>query len=81
MGEIPVSKVAELRKRVGLTQRQLSDRLGVTETTVRNWEAGRSGLDLFVVVAKLCRELNCSPDDLVAMTDPLKDGPSPIGGQ
>ncbi len=72
MGEIPVSKIADLRKRVGFTQRQLSDVVGVTESTVRNWEAGRNGLDLFVTVARLCKALNCTPDELVAMIDPVK---------
>ncbi|WP_287128949.1 helix-turn-helix transcriptional regulator [Candidatus Cyanaurora vandensis] len=67
-----MSKIADLRKRVGFTQRQLSDVVGVTESTVRNWEAGRNGLDLFVTVARLCKALNCTPDELVAMIDPVK---------
>ena len=28
------------RRQLGLTQRQLADRLGVTETTVARWERG-----------------------------------------
>ena len=65
MGEIPVSRVGELREKVGLTQFQLAVKIGVTESTVANWEKGRSALKWFERVAKLCRELNCSPDDLV----------------
>lgn len=64
MGEIPVSRVAELRKRLSLTQRQLADSVGVTETTVRNWENNRSGVEWFERIAKLCEALQCSPNEL-----------------
>lgn len=64
MGEIPVSRVAELRKRLDLTQRQLADLVGVTETTVRNWENNRSGVEWFERIAKLCDALQCTPNDL-----------------
>ena len=62
---IPVSKVAELRERAGLTQRELGNRIGVTDTTIANWETGRNGIEWFVRVARLCEELNCTPEDLV----------------
>jgi transcriptional regulator with XRE-family HTH domain len=64
MGEIPVSRVAELRKKVEITQRQLAEKVGVTETTVRNWENNRSGVEWFERVSKLCNALECSPNEL-----------------
>jgi transcriptional regulator with XRE-family HTH domain len=64
MGEVIVSHVAELRKTLGLTQRQLADIVGVTETTVRNWENNRSGVEWFERIAKLCNALQCTPNDL-----------------
>lgn len=64
MGEILVPRVAELRKRLNLTQRQLADSVGVTETTVRNWENNRSGVEWFERIAKLCDALQCTPNDL-----------------
>jgi transcriptional regulator with XRE-family HTH domain len=64
MGEVIVSHVAELRKSLGLTQRQLADIVGVTETTIRNWENNRSGVEWFERIAKLCNALQCTPNDL-----------------
>lgn len=64
MGKILVSRVAELRKRLDLTQRELASLVGVTETTVRNWENNRSGVEWFERIAKLCNALECTPNDL-----------------
>ncbi len=60
----PSKGIASLRQKVGLTQRQLADLVGVTETTVRNWENNRSGVECFERVAKLCDSLQCTPNDL-----------------
>lgn len=68
-----MSKVSELRKRVGLTQRQLADAVGVTESTISNWEQGRNSLDWLERVAKLCRALQCTPEELVGYVDPEQD--------
>ncbi|MFN6528328.1 helix-turn-helix transcriptional regulator [Nostoc sp. ChiSLP03a] len=59
------SKIAELRERAGLTQHQLSQKVGVTETTIANWEKGRSGLECIEKVLKLCETLNCQVADLI----------------
>jgi transcriptional regulator with XRE-family HTH domain len=59
-----VSKVAELRKQKGLTQRQLADLVGVDPSTVRNWERDREGTKTFAKIAKLCQVLGCAPDNL-----------------
>jgi putative transcriptional regulator len=69
MGKVPVSKIAALRKRLGLTQRQLADEVGVTESTISNWEQGRNSLIWLERVAKLCRALNCSPEELIDYVD------------
>lgn len=73
MGKVPVSKVAELRKRLGMTQRQLADAVGVTESTISNWEQGRNSLEGLERFVKLCRVLQCTPDDLVEYVDPEQD--------
>lgn len=66
MGKLPVSNVAKLRKRAGLTQRQLAISVDVTESTIANWEQGRNALKWFERVAKLCQSLNCTPDELIS---------------
>lgn len=61
----PRPRIAELRKAAGLTQLQLSQRVGVTETTIANWERGRGGLDWIVKLIRLCDALNCDLKDLI----------------
>lgn len=74
MGEIPVSRVAELRKKLDLTQRELADLVGVTETTIRNWENNRSGVEWFERIAKLCGALQCNPKDLFNYVEASDEG-------
>ncbi|MEM8780898.1 MAG: helix-turn-helix transcriptional regulator [Cyanobacteria bacterium P01_G01_bin.49] len=61
----PVSRIADLREKIGLTQIELAQLLGVTENTIANWEKGRSGLDWIERVIKLCKLFQCSPDQLI----------------
>jgi len=37
----PTSLVKELRRRLGLTQEQFAQKIGVTYSTVNNWENGK----------------------------------------
>ena len=60
-----VSRIGLLREQLGLTQRELAQLLAVTENTVANWERGRSGLDWFERVAKLCRLFGCTAEELI----------------
>jgi len=59
-----MSRVVELRKQLDLTQRQLAAMVGVTETTIRNWENNRSGVKWFERIAKLCEASQCIRDKL-----------------
>lgn len=73
MGKIPVSKIAELRRRAELTQRQLADAVGVTESTIANYERGRNALKWFERVARLCKALNCTPDELIGYISTIQE--------
>jgi transcriptional regulator with XRE-family HTH domain len=65
-----MSKIAKLRKKQKLTQIQLAMLLGISETTVRNWENGREGVAMIQRVANICKVLNCSIYDLVDEVKP-----------
>ena len=61
----PQSKISELREQVDLTQLELSQLVSVTETTIANWEKGRSGLEWIERLIRLCHALDCQPQDLI----------------
>lgn len=60
-----VSNVAQLREKAGLTQRQLAHLVGVTESTIRNLERNRNGVEQIERIVKLCRALKCDADELI----------------
>lgn len=68
-------KLKQRRKLLNLTQQQVADELGVTVTTVKNWEAGRFEPRLTISqMQALCRVLQCSLDELPSFTDAQKSG-------
>ena len=63
-------ELMRLRKRLGLTQKQVADAVGVTDQTVSNWEAGRFEPRLTISqMQALCRVLQCSLDELPSFTE------------
>lgn len=70
------SRIASLRDERDMTQLELSQAVGVTETTIANWEKGRSGIPMIFQLIKLCRTLDCQLEDLVEVADEDKDIPA-----
>lgn len=64
-----MSKISELRQKSGLTQRELAYIVGVTETTIRNYEKGRSILEWIERIIRLCQALDCKPEDLIGYVE------------
>ena len=61
MGVFFGDRIRNARKAAGLTQRQLADSLGVSNTSISNWEKGlsRPGADM---IQKLCAYLSLQPN-------------------
>lgn len=57
--------IRNARKAAGLTQRQLSQQLGVSNTSVSNWEKNLSKPDADMI-QKLCGILRLQPNDFYA---------------
>ncbi|AFZ02518.1 helix-turn-helix transcriptional regulator [Calothrix sp. PCC 6303] len=66
-------RIAFLREKAGLTQLELSRLVGVTESTIQNWESGRTGTDHIDRVIKFCKALNCRVEDLVEYISELPE--------
>ncbi|MEA5513924.1 helix-turn-helix transcriptional regulator [Nodularia sp. UHCC 0506] len=65
MKQKPKPRIALLREKAGLTQLELSRLVGVTESTVQNWESGRTGTDHIERIVRFCKALNCQVEDLI----------------
>lgn len=65
MDQIKIGKfIAERRKKIGLTQMQLGEMLGITDRAVSKWENGRSLPDSSIML-ELCRILEITVNDLL----------------
>ena len=61
MGVFFGDRIRDARKAAGLTQRQLADNLGVSNTSISNWEKGLSRPDADMI-QKLCHYLSLDPN-------------------
>lgn len=61
MGVFFGDRIRDARKAAGLTQRQLAERLGVSNTSISNWEKGLSRPDADMI-QKLCVILSLQPN-------------------
>jgi transcriptional regulator with XRE-family HTH domain len=68
-------RIASLREKAGLTQLELSRLVGVTESTIQNWESGRSGIDQIERIIKFCKALNCQLEDLIEYVNQFPEEP------
>ena len=60
----------QMRKRVGLTQRQVAEALKITDQTVSNWESNRVEPKLTIHQTQtLCQVLQCGLEDLPNFLD------------
>lgn len=73
MKQKPKPRIALLREKAGLTQLELSRLVGVTESTIQNWESGRTGTDHIERIIRFCRALNCQIEDLIDYKDELTE--------
>lgn len=66
MDQIKIGKfIAAMRKEQSFTQRQLADRLGISDKTVSKWECG-NGLPEVSLMLPLCEALHISVNELLS---------------
>ena len=66
MDQIIIGKfIAEERKRKGYTQKQLSEKLGISDKTISKWECG-NGFPEVSLLLPLCEELDITVNELLS---------------
>lgn len=59
-----------LREKAGLTQKDVADRLALSDKTVSKWENARSVPDIFILL-RLSKIFECSLEDFVVELESL----------
>ena len=73
--------IRNARKALGLTQRQLADQIGVSNTSVSNWEKGLSRPDADLI-QKLCAILHLQANDLFGTKEaPVENHRRPVSDE
>ncbi|MBQ7766186.1 MAG: helix-turn-helix transcriptional regulator [Lachnospiraceae bacterium] len=57
--------IAETRNQAGMTQKELADKIGVSDKTVSKWECGKSMPDISYLEA-LCKSLSINMNELIS---------------
>lgn len=66
MDQVLIGKfIAEERKRKGYTQKQLSEKLGISDKTISKWECG-NGFPEVSLLLPLCQELDITVNELLS---------------
>lgn len=66
MNQMQIGKfIAEERKALNYTQRELAEKLGVSDKTISKWERG-NGLPEVSLMVPLCKELNITVNELLS---------------
>ena len=66
MDQVKIGRfIADCRKKKGLTQMQLAEKLNITDRAVSKWETGKAMPDSSIMLA-LCRQLSISVNDLLS---------------
>lgn len=63
-----MNRIAEFRKKRGLTQIELAEKLGTTQGALSSWETGRVSLTSDNLI-RLSEALNCSTDELLGLEE------------
>ena len=63
------TRIRELRKRAGMTQLELSERVGVHETSIRRWEKEKDSGPDTAMIMKLAEALGVTAESLLADTE------------
>ena len=62
--------IKEQLEKIGISRYELAKRIGVTYPTITNLYNGITTSIKLEILENLCKELNCTPNDIIVSDDP-----------